>query len=202
MVRSRLTLPMKKLFVLIALTTALTCAARDIPKDIKLTNGFVMKDCTIVRWDNEVITVKYAGGTVPVRLENIDSADRVAIQSHQEAALRHQAEVDQKDAKALARVEHKQEKEENREARQQAEIDRKNAAIQQGLEQRQLVAGMTMDQVHGMWGPPLRSSSLTNLNASEWWIYPGLGKDGNGVPTNLQIHFKAGRATHWNNTQH
>ena len=60
---------------------------------------------------------------------------------------------------------------------------------------------MTMEQVRSMYGPPLRSSSLTNVAASEWWIYPGLGRDGNGVPTNLQVHFKAGIVTHWNNTQ-
>jgi len=193
---------MKKLLALIALLAALTCAAQDLPTEIKLTNGFVMKDCTIVRWETGVITVKYAGGTVPVRFENIDPSDRVAIMSHQEEALRQQAVADEKAAKALATVEHKQEVQEKRDAKKQAEIERKNAAIQQGLEQHHLVAGMTMDQVRSLFGPPLRSSSLTEVNASEWWIYPGLGRDGNGVPTNLQIHFKAGLVTRWNNTQH
>ena len=70
------------------------------------------------------------------------------------------------------------------------------------VEQRLQEAGMTIEQVHAMWGPPLRSSSLTDVDGSEWWIYPGLGKDGNGVPTNLEIHFKAGVVVRWNNTQH
>ncbi len=197
---------MKKLFALIALVAVLTCAAQDLPTEIKLTNGFVMKDCTIVRWSTDVITVKYIGGTVPVRLENIEPVDRAWIVAHQATALQEQAEADEKAAKELATTEHKQAGQEKREAekqaKKQAEIERKNAAIEQGVEQHQLVAGMTMDQVRGLYGPPLRSSSLTNVNASEWWIYPGLGKDGNGVPTNLQIHFKAGVVTHWNNTQH
>jgi hypothetical protein len=193
---------MKKLFLLIVTAAALTCAAQDLPTDIKLTNGFVMKDCTILRWSTDVITVKYVGGTVPVRLENIDPVDRAWIVSHQATALQEQAEADEKAAEALAKVQHKQAEQEKREAKKQAEIDRKNAAIQQGLERHQLVAGMTMDQVRIMFGPPWHSSSLTNVNASEWWIYPGLGKDANGVPTNLQIHFKAGLVTHWNNTQH
>jgi|ERR1035437_934613 outer membrane protein assembly factor BamE (lipoprotein component of BamABCDE complex) len=192
---------MNKLFALLALTVALTCAARDLPTEIKLTNGFVMHDCTIVRWDPDVITVKYAGGTVPVRFENIDPDQREAIEFHREAALKQQRIGDQKAAKALAEAEHKQNLQEKRGERKQTEIDRKNAAIQEGLEQRRLVVGMTMDQVRSMFGPPLRSSSLTNVAASEWWIYPGLGKDGNGVPTNLQVHFKAGLVTRWNNTQ-
>ena len=192
---------MKKIFALLVLTTALTCAGRDLPTEIKLTNGFVMHDCTIVRWDNDVITVKYAGGIVPVRFENIDPDQRELIESNKEAALKQQRIADQKAAKVLAESEHKQDVREKRDERKQAEIDRKNAAIQAGLEQHRLVAGMTMDQVRGLFGPPLRSSSLTNVNASEWWIYPGLGRDGNGVPTNLQVHFKAGLVTRWNNTQ-
>jgi hypothetical protein len=192
---------MKKLFALLALAVALTCAAQDLPTEIKLTNGFVMQDCTIVRWDTDAITVKYAGGTVPIRFENIDPDQRELIESHKEAALKQQRIADEKAAKALAKAEHKQEIQEKRDERKQAEIDRKTAAIQEGLEQRRLVVGMTMDQVRGMFGPPLRSSSLTNVDASEWWIYPGLGKTGNGVPTNLQVHFKAGVVTRWNNTQ-
>lgn len=193
---------MKKIFALLALLAALTCAAQDLPTEIKLTNGFVMKDCTIVRWDKDLITVKYVGGTVPVRLENIDPGQRKLIEAHQEAALKLQLIADEKADKALAKVEHKQGIQEKRDERKQTEIDRRTAAIQAGLEQHRLVAGMTMDQVRSLFGPPLRASSLTNVNASEWWIYPGLGRNGNGVPTNLQVHFKAGLVTHWNNTQH
>jgi hypothetical protein len=192
---------MKKLFALLALAAALTCAAQDLPTEIKLTNGFVMKDCTIVRWDADVITVKYAGGTVPVRLENIDPDQRELIEFRKEAALKQQRIADEKAAKALAEAKHKQEVQQKHEEKKQAEIDRKAAAIQAGLDQHRLVVGMSMDQVRGMYGPPLRTSSLTNVEASEWWIYPGLGREGNGAPTNLQIHFKAGLVTRWNNTQ-
>jgi hypothetical protein len=196
---------MKTLLTLIALVAALTCAAQDLPAEIKLTNGFVMKGCTIVRWETDLITVKYAGGTVPVRFENIDPDDRALILAHQEAALREQAIADEKAAKAQAAAEHKQAEQEKRaelkQEKKQAEIDRKNAAIQLGLEQHHLVAGMTMDQVRSLFGPPWQFSSLTEVNASEWWIYPGLGRDGNGVPTNLQVHFKDGLVTRWNNTQ-
>jgi len=183
------------------LAAAATAAAQDLPTEIKLTNGFVMKDCTIVRWDTDQITVKYAGGTVPVRFENIDASDRVLIETAKAEALEKQHREDEKAAKALAVVEHKQDVHDQRDARKQAELDRKSAAIAAGLAEHRLVAGMTMEQVRSMFGPPLRSSSLTNVAASEWWIYPGLGRDGNGVPTNLQIHFKAGIVTRWNNTQ-
>ena len=193
---------MKKLFTLLALTAALTCAARDLPTEIKLTNGFVMHDCTIVGWGTDAITVQYVGGTVPVRFDNIDPGQRELIESHKEAALKQQRIADEKAAKALAEKEHKQQAQEKRDEKRQAELARKTAAIQAGLEQHRLVAGMTMDQVRSLFGPPLRSSSLTNVDASEWWIYPGLGRDGNGVPTNLQVHFKAGLVTRWNNTQH
>lgn len=192
---------MKKLFALLAFLAALTCAAQDLPTEIKLTNGFVMKGCTIVRWDTDTITVNYVGGTVPVRFENIDPAQRAAIESHKEAALKKQLSADRKKEKALERVEHKQDARERHEAKRQEEIDRKDAAIQQGLEQHQLIAGMTMDQVRSIFGPPAQSSSLTDVNGSDWWIYAGRGKDGNGVPTNLQVHFRAGVVVRWNNTQ-
>lgn len=192
---------MKKLLAVFAFFAALTGAAQELPTEIKLTNGFVMKGCTIVRWEADTITVSYVGGTVPVRFENIDPSQRMDIVSHKEAALEKQALADRKEAKALVTVEHKQAAREKHEATRQSEIDRKSAAIQQGLEQHQLVAGMTMDQVRAIFGPPFQSSSLTNVDGSEWWIYAGRGKDGNGVPTNLQIHFKAGAVTRWNNTQ-
>ena len=192
---------MKNLFALFAFFAALTCAAQDLPTEIKLTNGFIMKGCTIVRWETDSITVSYVGGIVPVRFENIDPAQRAAIESHKEAALKKQLSADRKKEKALERVEHKQDARERHEAKRQEEIDRKDAAIQQGLEQHQLVTGMTMDQVRSIFGPPAQSSSLTDVNGSDWWIYAGRGKDGNGVPTNLQVHFRAGGVVRWNNTQ-
>jgi len=192
---------MKRLLMTFLLAAAATAAAQDLPTEIKLTNGFVMKDCTIVRWDADQITVKYVGGTVPVRFENIDPSDRVLIETSKVEALEKQHREDEKAAKAVATAEHKQDVHDQRDARKQAELDRKNAAIAAGLAEHRLVAGMTMEQVRSLFGPPLRSSSLTNVAASEWWIYPGLGRDGNGVPTNLQIHFKAGIVTRWNNTQ-
>ena len=192
---------MKKLLASLAFIAALTCAAQELPTEIKLTNGFVMKGCRIVRWDTDKVTVNYVGGTVQVRFENIDPAQRTLIEPHKDEALRKQQIDDRKEARALATVEHKQDVRERHDARRQAELDRRNAAIQQGLEQHQLVAGMTMEQVKSMFGPPAQSSSLTDVNGSEWWIYAGRGKDGNGVPTNLQVHFRAGVVTRWNNTQ-
>jgi len=154
--------------VFLLAAAAATTAAQKLPTEIKLTNGFVMRECTIVRWDTDQITIKYVGGTVPVRFENIDPEDRALIEASKAQALEKQHREDEKEAKALATAGHKQEVHDQRDARKQAELDRKNAAIAAGLAEHRVVAGLTMEQVRSMFGPPLRSSSLTNVAASEF----------------------------------
>lgn len=195
---------MKRYLALLALAAALAGAASEpSPMEITLANGFVMKDCTIIRWEEDTITVKYVGGTVPVRFKDIAPEQRWVIEAEKEEAMKRQAVADRKEVHEEAKLEHKQAEQEQRAAKKQAELDRKAAAIQQGLDQHVVVAGMTMDQVRSMFGPPSRSSSLANPNASEWWIYDGRGRDKNGVPCNLMVHFnKDGVVTKWNNTQH
>ena len=180
---------MKRLLFLVALATAVTGAAADLPTAITLSNGFVMKDCTIVRWDADTILVKYVGGTVPVRLDNIDPEQRAVIISHQAAALKHQREADKKETRTLAKEEHT------------AEVH-KAAAIQEGLEQHHLVVGMTMEQVHLIFGTPSRATSYTSTHLEDAWIYDGRGKDARGVPCNLQVRFKNGIVTGWGNIFH
>ena len=193
---------MKRLLFLVALATAVTGAAADLPTAITLSNGFVMKDCTIVRWDADTILVKYVGGTVPVRLDNIDPEQRAVIISHQAAALKHQREADKKETRTLAKEEHTAEVHERRAAERQVEAAHKAAAIQEGLEQHHLVVGMTMEQVHLIFGTPSRATSYTSTHLEDAWIYDGRGKDARGVPCNLQVRFKNGIVTGWGNIFH
>jgi hypothetical protein len=259
---------MKKLFAILTLISALTCLAQETPTDIKLKNGFVMKDCTILLWHPEGVRVKYVGGIVPVRFKDMDPADRARIEPHKETALKQQLGVeylpvdlklangtvmkgctavrwhndwvqvkyvggvvpvafkdmapadrakaeaykanalakqqaaDEAKAQAIRAEKERQAPQREAEARKKAELARQKEAIKQGLVDGEVVVGMTRDQVRQVYGTPMAYSTITDANASEWWVYPGLGTNEDGTPCNLKIHFDANRVARWNNTQH
>lgn len=85
---------MKKLLALLAFATALACAAQTAPFDLRLKNGFVMKDCTILLWHPEGVRVKYVGGVVPVRFKDMDPADRARLEPQKDGALKKQLGVE------------------------------------------------------------------------------------------------------------
>jgi hypothetical protein len=259
---------MKKLFAIFALISALTCAAQELPTDITLKNGFVMKDCTILLWHPEGVRVKYVGGIVPVRFKDMAPATRALIEPHKEAALKQQLGVeylpvdltlangtvmkgctalrwhsdwalvkyvggvvpvafkdlapadrakveahkatalakqaaeDEAKAAALRAEKERQAPQLEAEAQKKAALARQKEAIKQGLEDGEVVVGMTRDQVRQIYGTPMAYSTVTNANTSDWWVYPGLGTNADGSPCNLKIHFAANRVSSWNNTQH
>ena len=45
--------------------------ADGLPFRIKLNNGFLMRDCSIMNWSKDAVIVRFAGGTVPVRFAEI-----------------------------------------------------------------------------------------------------------------------------------
>lgn len=75
-------------------------AATDLPTAIKLTNGFVMQQSTVMRWNKGSVLVRYLGGTVPVQFNNIVPEQRAIFVARESAALAEQAKKDVEQAAA------------------------------------------------------------------------------------------------------
>ena len=69
-----------------------------LPENIQLNNGFVMRSSEILRWTNDSITVRYVGGTVPVRLADISAEQRKLFEMRKKGALMRQKNEDEQDA--------------------------------------------------------------------------------------------------------
>ncbi len=173
-----------------------------LPVDLTLANGTVMKGCTAVRWHNDWIQVKYVGGVVPVAFKDLAPADRAKVEAHKATALAKQAADDEEKAAALRAEKVRQAPQLEAEAEKNAELARQKEAIKQGLEDGDVAVGMTRDQVRQIYGTPMAYSTVTSASTSGWWVYAGLGTNGDGTPANLKIHFAANRVASWNNTQH
>lgn len=53
----------------------------DFPKEIRLSSGGVLRNTSPVRWTNDAVVIKHAGGADPVRFEHIAEPDRTAVVS-------------------------------------------------------------------------------------------------------------------------
>lgn len=144
------------------------------PSDIKLTNGFVMHDCSIVRWEADGVILKYVGGTVPVKLANISTEQRQlfldgkeldrVLQQRNAARERQQAPRPMQtivvhDAPQAPSVDQESE-------------ERKRDEIKHGVTWHELVVGMTQDEALQCMGAP----PSQKLGDGSTWIYAHRGK--------------------------
>ena len=53
-----------------------------LPKDVTLANGFVMRNASVVRWENDKVVLKYTGGVAPVRYTHLSAKDRPIFDAH------------------------------------------------------------------------------------------------------------------------
>jgi hypothetical protein len=67
--------------------------APTMPDSITLTNGAVLHNVSVIRWNNDSVTLKHAGGADNVRFVNIAEPDRTAV-----LAVRAEARKANKDA--------------------------------------------------------------------------------------------------------
>jgi hypothetical protein len=142
-----------------------------VPSDIKLTNGYVMRHSTVTRWDEHAVLVSYPGGVVLVQFKNIAPEQRAIFERGRAEALAAQAQIGAAQ-NALDQAASKLESVKQAKAAQWKEEDELNAEeIRKGLRDHYLVRGMTRDQVKQAFGSPPNGTI----------IYRGRGLDKRGV---------------------
>jgi hypothetical protein len=170
--------------------------ALGLPTWIKLNNGFILRDCTILRWSQDTLTVRYVGGTVPVRFSDIHVAQRSLFESKRAAALEQQA----RDVAARA-LQAGDKSPQQIAAESQAQRGRAtDEGINRGVETHRLAPGMTMDQVTAIYGEPSAKSDLNIGPALDsQWTYPrGTTKAGGGeTQQEMHVHFFDGVLKSW-----
>lgn len=74
-------------------TAIIAAAAEDkkdasvMPTEITLTNGAVLRDVSVVRWDSDYVVLRHVGGVDPIRFENIADPKPEMIRAIRAAAL-------------------------------------------------------------------------------------------------------------------
>jgi len=159
-------------------------SSMELPTEIKLTNGFVMHNSSVVRWQADGVLVNYQGGTVLVLFKNISPEQRAIFGARRDEAMTQQAKADARMAGAPrdpAAAEAQAKQDEEAKARVQAEA--KAEEIKNGMSFHYLVKGMTKDQVRESFGVPQEDHG-----DSYFYIARGLDKYGNSA--NRTLTFK------------
>jgi len=153
----------------------------ELPTEIKLTNGFVMHQSTVVRWHADGVLVNYQGGTVLVMFKNIAPEQGVIFVARRDEALLRQSKEDARMAGAPpdpAAAEAQAKEAEEARTREQAEANIEE--IKNGLSFHYLVKGMTKQQVKDSYGVPQEDRGDTYF-----YSYRGLDKYGNSASRTL-----------------
>lgn len=67
---------MKRLVWLVALLIAVSAIAADLPKEITLQNGTVLRGVTVQRWEKDGVVIRYVGGVAPVKFRHMAEQSR------------------------------------------------------------------------------------------------------------------------------
>ena len=174
----------------------------DLPTAIKLSNGFVMQQSQVLRWNKGSVLVRYQGGTVPVPFNNIVPEQRAIFVAREPDALIEQAKEDVVQAAANSKSELIERGERARAKLEAGELevhtepppgmsradianmgrgpnppqpwdDPNPEAIQQAITNHQLVKGMTKEEVRQSIGVPQTGYEKNSAT----YIYLGRGRD-------------------------
>ncbi len=166
-------------------------ASAEIPTEIKLTNGFVMRKSVIKRWDTHSVLVAYQGGVVTVQFKNMAPEHRAIFIARRDEALAMQAKEDAAtreaaDDSAARDAEAKRAKDAQDEEAARKLIDE----INNGVSFHYLVKGMTKGQVREAYGKPLDERG-------DSWIYVLRGHDKYGNAADRTLTFTDGHLASW-----
>ena len=174
-----------------------------LPADIKLSNGFVMKQCKILDWKEDAIIVKYVGGTAPIRYVNIDAKLRPLFEAHKKDELSNQAKEavaaagsPAGDPQTAAERAEAARVDSAREAAEREEAERRAYEIKKGVVLHYLVKGMNMTEAQEAFGG--RPKVTTAGNTTTWIITArGKGVDVSGYIKDFRMQFVDGLLTDW-----
>ncbi len=155
-----------------------------LPTEIELTNGFIMRQCKVVSWQADALTINYVGGKVLVQLANIVPAQRALLVAHREAVYARKVRIEAaKAGRVLPPA--------------PVSPEARAAQIKAGIAAHQLVKGMTQEQVRGTYGYPDLTARDPGAPAYEYWIYAGRGRNAKGAACDRIVGFDGGVLDGW-----
>jgi hypothetical protein len=141
--------------------------------EMKLTNGRVWKNVTVVRYDKDTVVLKSAAGVGPLSYSLIPEPTRGLMLAERNNELT-------KDKKQRA------ERNQTEQSEYNAGVARK-ARVDDAIRRNAIIVGMTKDEVRKSWGEPERNNSSSgSYGAHDQWIYPS-----------AYIYFRDGQLTSW-----
>jgi hypothetical protein len=165
-------------------------ATAELPTEIKLTNGFVMRKSKVTRWDTNSVLVTYQGGIVSVRFQNIAPEQRAIFEARKDEELVRQAKEDAASNAGQTNSARDERVRQEAEAADQDAAAKKAEEIRNGITFHYLVKGMTKDQVILAFGKPPEANGET-------FFYPSRGHDKYGNSADRMLLFKDGRLASW-----
>lgn len=163
---------MLRLLLLFPLMTATAFAAEDERKpafeqpipEVRLTNGTVFRNVSVVRYDATTVSLKSHIGVGSIAYSMIPEPLRTQMLAERDAAKVAKAKQQRKDAAALAEAE--------KSARMAKERAANAPMIERAIRQRKLLTGMMMNDVERSWGMPDRRVTPDGpAGRREDWFY-------------------------------
>lgn len=152
--------------------------------DIKLTNGFTMRQCRVLAWGGDTVTISYVGGTVPVKVTNVAPESLSVLEGAKQKASR-DAVAYRTSTPAVT-------------SQDSAAGEDKASEIRDAVLHRSPVVGMNQSQVvEAMGGNPSDKSKIVtgDGNVVERWIYARRGVPHNGIIGDRWLDFVNGILT-------
>lgn len=155
-----------------------------LPTEIKLTNGFIMQQARVVSWQADAMTVRYVGGTVLVKFDNISPEQRMLFEARKVEVFAQQSRTD---AALVAK----------RSDPAEPRASDMRALIKAAIGAHQLVIGMTQAEVEQAIGPPARTAMDPSAPNYAYWLYPGRGRNAQGAACDRIVGFDKGVMDGW-----
>lgn len=165
-------------------------ASAELPSEIKLTNGFIMHQSKVTRWEPDSVLVSYQGGIVSVRWKNIVPEQRVIFEARKDEALARQAKEDAAAGSGQVTAARDDQNRQADEAHAAEEAEKKAEEIRNGVSFHYLVKGMNKAEVKQAFGKPIDDHG-------DNFLYPSRGHDKYGNSADRTLGFKDGLLTSW-----
>jgi hypothetical protein len=165
-----------------------------VPTEIRLTNGARLRQVKVLHWAPDTLLIQYVGGTVPIRLVNIQAEDR----AHFIVNLDRQIKLQNDAALAYARASVQRAQAEERmaqnqatqAAQQQESQSERDARIDEAIANHRLMLGMSTDEVRRSWTTPTEIDTFEcQIGQVVLWTYGGRGAGTSGIPVDASVAF-------------
>ncbi len=152
--------------------------------EMKLTNGRVWKNVSVVRYEKENVVLKSSAGIGPLPYTYVKEPTRGLMLAERDKVLKSAEQTRQATALAEAKFREDQNK---KASAASAAAEARKARVSAAIRKNSIFVGMTPDEVKQSWGAPQKiNASGGSYGTHEQWIYP-----------NNYVYFRDGELSSW-----